>query len=113
MAIDVPHTWLWAFIGVAWVGAALHTAVAMRRYGRRAWVWFVISLFCTFVPAAIVSYVDYFRLVRKANADRGRARRARQCPHCGAQLTARDLRRAGDSYVCPNCRRPVDEPGDG
>jgi len=92
-----------------WVLMALHTSLAMRRYGRRWWVWFLISVFCSVIPAAIVSYIEYFRRLRQADRE-GLARRGRvQCPHCGAILDGSDLpgAEAGAGH-CPRCNGIID-----
>jgi len=54
-----------AMLVVLWLGVALHTALTMRRYGRRWWVWFIVSTFLTVVPAVVVSYVEHFRALRQ------------------------------------------------
>ncbi len=56
---------LLALIGAMWVLMALHTGLSMRRLGRRWWVWFAICLFCTAIPAAVVSYLDHLRQLRQ------------------------------------------------
>jgi len=109
--------WLWQLVvilAVVWTGAALHTALIMRRHGRRWWVWFAVSLFLTTIPAAVCSYVDYFRELRRQRQAGGGApdrEPPRRCRHCGAVLPdeqdapgapSREPRPAGQA-TCPNC----------
>jgi hypothetical protein len=98
MAAELRTYWL-VVLAAAWVAAALHASLSMRRYGRRWWVWFLISLFFTVIPAAVVSYVDYFRQ-RRRRADGAAPAR---CPHCGADLDETEARRVGGSRICGRC----------
>ena len=93
-----------AILVACWVGVALHRGLAMRRYGLRWWVWFVISVFCTVIPAVIVSYREEARLVRESHDESARARREGECPHCGATLTRRDIRRMEGIQRCARCK---------
>ena len=113
MALQMPPTWMLVAFLAAWVGIALHAGLNVRRYGRRWWVWFLVSLFFTVLPATIVAYLDYFRQLRRANARAAGARRGGPCPNCGTRLTPRDVRRVDGRDVCPNCRNPLpdDRPG--
>jgi len=54
-----------AMLIVLWLGIALHTGLTMRRYGRRWWVWFILSAFLTVIPAVVVSYLEHFRALRR------------------------------------------------
>ena len=96
-------------VAVAWVGIALHTGLAMRRYGRRWWVWFLISVCFTVVPATVVSYVEYFRQLRRHRAEQARLSGRVRCPHCRAVLTGDELRQAGGRAVCPRCNMVIDD----
>ena len=107
MAWQMPPTWMLVVFLVAWVALALHAGLGVRRYGRRWWVWFLVSLFLTVLPAAIVTYVDHYRLLRRANDRMARARRGGLCPSCGVRLTPRDVRRVDGQNICPNCREPL------
>ena len=82
-----------AMLVVLWLSVALHTGLTMRRYGRRWWVWFIVSTFLTVVPAVVVSYVEHFH-ANDAN---------RSGPGFGStdyMPIARALREAGyDGYV--------------
>ena len=102
MAVRIPAVWFWGIVAAAWIGAAVHTGLAMRRYGRRWWAWVLISLCFSVLPAAIVSYVDYFRQLRR-HRQAGGARRVTRCPHCGAVLACEQVRRVGGHDVCPRC----------
>ncbi len=94
----------WILAAVFWCGAALNRGLAMRRYRRRWWVWFLVSVFCTVIPAVILSYREEARLVRGAHDQRARARTDGPCPHCGARLTRRDIRRIEGRQTCPRCK---------
>ena len=102
MAVQVRLVWVLGIMALAWVAAAAHTALAMRRYGRRAWVWFLICLFLSVLPAAVVSYVDYFRQLGRYRAQQG-LRRVVRCHHCGAVVRREELRLVGGHDVCPRC----------
>jgi len=103
--------WSWekaptlALLAVLWVALALHAAIGLRRYGRRWWVWFIISVFLTVIPATIVSYIEYFRRRQRELSAAG-VKHVR-CRHCGAVLAERDLVRAGGNAVCPNCQMVI------
>jgi len=109
-------------LAAMWVGAALHTSLAMRRYGRRWWLWFVLSLLLTVVPAAVVAHVDFFRELRRQQrlaATGGDG--VRRCRHCGAVLTdgGAHTGRSGSSgpdptdeaapAVCPHCGMALED----
>ncbi|HET6427862.1 MAG TPA: hypothetical protein VFJ30_05605 [Phycisphaerae bacterium] len=101
------------YVGIllaGWVAMALHTALAMRRRGRRWWLWLLISVAFSVIPAAIVSYVDYFRQLRRADRTGAAGDRWLQCPHCGAVLRRSDLpgAEAGAGH-CPRCNGIIDE----
>ena len=101
-----------------WLALALHTGLSMRRYGRRWWVWFLISAFFSVIPATIMSYVEYFRALdrqrgRSAGGQGGRggqpAGRRRRCEHCGELIGPDDLIRRGGAALCPRCKLPVSQ----
>lgn len=101
------HGVLFGTLALLWVGIALHAGLSMRRYGRRWWVWFVVSVFFTLIPAAIVSCVEYSRELRRHREDQAAGARYLQCPHCRAVLSRRDLRHAGGNALCPNCNMVI------
>ena len=96
----MPLPWLIGILAAGWVFAALHTAASMRRYGRRFWVWLVICLLCSIIPAAVVSYIDHFRQMRREH--REIAAPPRRCPHCGALITGPG-REVGGERICDDC----------
>jgi len=90
---------LLAIAALMWVALALHTSLTMRRYGRRWWVWFIVSVFLTVLPAAVVSYVEYFRRTRQTPL-------RPRCDRCGAALAGSATDRDGED-VCPHCGATV------
>ncbi len=99
-----------AILLLLWVAMALHTALAMRRHGRRWWVWFPICAFCSIVPAVIVSCADHFRQHRPPNRQAAAGEGPRQCPHCHTMLNPPG--EAGPEAApprCPNCNGPIDD----
>jgi hypothetical protein len=123
MHLTMPLPWgTVALLGAVWVLLAGHTAVSMARYGRRGWVWFLITLVLTPVPAAVVSCADWFVSLRRrqvsqragdiedeAPAGDAGDRPVRRCRHCGAVLAGQVGKRIGGRLLCPNCRLPVEE----
>ena len=106
VAWEIPTSdWWLAVLALVWVGVAAHTGWWMRRYNRRWWVWFLISLCATPVPAAIVSCWEYFRQLRRRRQGPPPAR----CPHCGSELTGGDVRRVGGHSICPDCNMVLDD----
>ena len=122
MSAAIPWSWpLVVSLAVVWVVVALHAALAMRRFRRRWWVWFVLSVFLTVIPAVVCSYVEYFRELRRRRrafeAGSRRPRRdapgrdsvqpgaARRCRHCGALLTG-----AADDAASPASQAAPDKP---
>jgi len=97
-----------ALLGAMWVALALHTALGMRRNGRRWWVWFIVSVLLTVIPAAVVSYMDYFAQLRRQR-DRAAGGESRRCPHCAAELTDRDVRRVGGKLICARCGMVIED----
>ena len=95
-----------ALAGV-WVLAALITAVGMRSGGRRFWVWFAVSLFCSVIPGTIVAHVDCLRALRRQRT--AAAGDGRRCRHCGRLLPETGLERAGAQAICPTCGMVVEE----
>ena len=121
MSAAIPWSWpLVVSLAVVWVVVALHAALAMRRFRRRWWVWFALSVFLTVIPAVVCSYVEYFReLRRRRRASEAGSRRpqrdapgrdsvqpgARRCRHCAALLTG-----AADDAASPASQAAPDKP---
>jgi len=108
-ALDILlRYWPWiAAMAAGWAGIALHTGLSMRRYGRRWWVWFIISLLFSAIPAVIVSHVEYYRQLGRTG--RGSDESPLRCPHCRGELTRADMLSAGGSDVCPNCKMIIED----
>jgi len=104
--------WRVGLLAAVWVAAAVHTGVAMRRYGRRWWVWMLISLAFSPLPAAVVAYFDFFRRLRASRraaaraTDEGRPGHLR-CPHCGAVILPAEITRVAGRDACPRCRMVI------
>jgi predicted RNA-binding Zn-ribbon protein involved in translation (DUF1610 family) len=108
-ALAPPYGLSWTFwilAALIWVGAAVHSAASMRRTGRSFWLWLVIGVFLSVVPAAAVSTMDYVK-ARRAHHERAAAGPAR-CPHCGEMLTARNVRHVGGNRICAGCGLTID-----
>ncbi len=93
-------------LAAAWIAAAIHTSLTMRRYGRRFWVWLAICVLLSVIPAVVVSYVEYFRRLREHRS--GLASAPRRCPHCGSLLSGA-TRQVGGEEICDNCGMVVGE----
>jgi hypothetical protein len=94
-------------LGLLWVGIALHASLSLRRYGRRWWVWFILSVFFTLLPAAVVSCVEYSRALRRQRQEDAARAGYLRCPHCRAVLNRQDLPRAGGNALCPHCNMVI------
>ena len=97
----IPWPWFIGVFAVAWTASALHCGLSMRRHGRRWWVWFLISLLGSMIPAVIVSHVDYFRELRRRR--HGPAAGAERCRHCGQPLTGTNVRHVAGQTICAAC----------
>ncbi len=120
MTAAIPWSWpLIALLAAAYVLVALHAGLSMRRYGRRWWLWFVLSVLLTVIPAVVCSYVEYFRQVRRQReALHPPAGGVGRCRHCGAVLTGEPGRSAAATVPtggapgqpkCPRCGMPAEE----
>ena len=121
---DALPRWLFlTLIALLWVAVALRTGISMRAGGRRWWVWFLVSLVCTAIPAAVVAWADYLRqrrLYRRAMR-RGSDEPAevpaaqdlpddvpaRRCEHCQLLLEGIELPRVAGRDICPRCSLPL------
>lgn len=100
----------WIVLAFLWVAAGFNAGWSLRRSGRRWWLWFIISVLFSVIPAAVVAYVDYFRQLARYRAQKRLvAMGAPRCPHCGRPMSPRDLRRAGGQAVCPHCGMTFDD----
>ncbi len=91
-------------LAAVWTMAALHTGLSMRRSGRRWWVWLLISLVLTVIPAVVMSYVDYFRQ-RRGEREGGIS----ECRHCGELMVPRNLRRVAGQTICAACGMVIEQ----
>ena len=119
----LPRWLIVTLIALLWVAVALRTGVSMRASGRRWWVWFVVSLLFTAIPAAVVAWADYLRqrrLFREAVHDAmdedGEAPDApdslgdvpaRRCEHCHLLLEGIELPHVAGRDMCPRCSLPL------
>jgi hypothetical protein len=115
--------WNWIILALIWVAMAFHTGLSMRRLGRRWWVWAVITLLASPVPAAIISFVDYRRALRRRRRQEPEPMEElpvqeeppeqdestlRRCRHCRAVLTG-PLEQAGGKGVCLRCGMVIEQ----
>ncbi|MBI5723064.1 MAG: hypothetical protein HZA50_03820 [Planctomycetes bacterium] len=57
--------WIIIPLAAIYVWTCFRIGLTASQYGRRLWVWFLISLCFTAIPAAIFLWIDYFRLRRR------------------------------------------------
>ena len=92
-----------ALVAVMYVVMCARVAARMTKIGRSGVKWFLISLFCTAIPAAIVLK----RYVREARAAAlGDDRPTGRCRHCGAVL---GTVAPGAPSTCPECGMALNE----
>ena len=98
----------WVILAVLWIGAALHMGATMRSIGRRWWVWFLLSLFVSVLPATIVYYVDWFGNFRRqqllAQAGRRRTPGRQAQPDAAAPLPDAQADEAADAEGAGSAR---------
>jgi DNA-directed RNA polymerase subunit RPC12/RpoP len=116
-------------------GAAFYLATCVRmayhmaRTGRSFWLWLVITIFATSIPATAVLFRDRSRALGQqlrtpersgsprspgiqvpghqgdeVDADVDRAVR---CGQCGRRLAAAEIDRTGPVPTCPHCHLPI------
>lgn len=100
-------TFVYGILALLWVLLALQTALAMRRLNRRWWVWLLVSLLASAIPAAIVAVADQVRRLQAQR--RGQRQSAARCPHCGASLGAGRRHRVAGRMECPSCKMLLDD----
>ncbi len=113
----------------ALVVSAVRISMMAPRYNRRRWVWFVISLFFTAIPATIVFWHDYYRSISGRETLPSLNRRLRKnrssqphaptdrCPHCGEILTPDAVLQSDNApeidrtviKKCPHCNMNLDK----
>lgn len=99
-----------------YLALALHTAISMGRYGRRWWLWFILSVLFTPLPAAVVSCVDYVRKLLERQRSLYQVEppedqlpdAVRRCPHCRTVLAGAKPRAVAGKSVCPKCGMALD-----
>lgn len=65
MTTDIWTPWIIIPLAAVYIWTCFRIGMTASQYGRRLWVWFMISLFFTAIPAAIFLWFDYFRLKRQ------------------------------------------------
>ena len=109
-----------AALGTAYVVTCFRVARWAKLTGRSPVRWFLITLFCTALPAAIVHHISAIRgsVSRVGSEDKngGSVREndasiSSLCPHCGAHTDVGDLGReeSRGQPVCPNCGMVLNE----
>ena len=92
-----------ALVGAMYVMMCFRVAARMASIGRSRAKWFLISLLCTAIPAAMVLR----RHLREAHTGgRGDDRPTGRCRHCGAIL---DTIPKGVPTVCGECGMALNE----
>ncbi len=100
--------------------ACLRVSRWARATGRRPVLWFLIALFCTALPAAVIQHIDAVRASgRRTTPKAGRADAASRenssapalCPHCGvrAEVGGPSANEPDRPPVCPNCGMLLEE----
>ena len=113
----LPRWLVLTLIALLWVAVALRTGLSMRGSGRRWWVWFVVSLLFTAIPAAVVAWADYLRQRRtcrqavQGGSDEEGDAQARRCEHCHLLLEGMELPRVAGRDMCPRCSLPLSPEG--
>jgi hypothetical protein len=115
----LPRWLVLTLVAVLWVVVALRTGLSMRGSGRRWWVWFLVSLVFTAIPAAVVAWADYLRQ-RRAFCQAGQDEpseeddepppgdaQARRCEHCHLLLEGMELPHVAGRDTCPRCSLPL------
>jgi hypothetical protein len=104
-------TYLFACFRVSrWAGAT----------GRRPVLWFLIALFCTALPAAVIRHIDAIRASGRRTRPKGQRTDATSresspapalCPHCGlrAEVGGPSADEPDVPPVCPNCGMLLEE----
>lgn len=106
----------WVLIA-ALVGMYLFACFRVSRWagatGRRPVLWFLIALFCTALPAAVIRCIDAIRAsgrrtTPKAGRTDAKSRESSSapvpCPHCGVRSeVGASADESNGSPVCPNC----------
>jgi len=80
----------------------------MARTGRNFWLWLVISVFLTSIPATIVLMYDQMRRLSPRRVARGGAAPIR-CTHCGGVIEPAEADEPDGVALCPHCHLPIDE----
>ncbi len=94
----VIHWILLALLVVLYVLSCIRVASRMGAIGKNPALWFLITLFLTFLPALIV-----LRRRSAAATATGMFSEAERCRHCSEVLTG------SDAYAdrCPACKMPL------
>ncbi len=97
------------------------SAWAMRRSGRSFWMWLVITICTTSIPAAMVMMRDHRRGYCPADlqdedapapaddSDSDDGGETVTCQKCGRTMRRSELRRISGKPKCPHCGRKFDK----
>lgn len=91
----------------------IRVALAMRRSGRNAVLWFFLTLCLTAIPAMVVLWLDSYKALNAKRTGGGKSRPRNQaaaqrpsavgqCPHCGCLLDDQAI-----GAKCPNCGKKL------
>lgn len=110
-----PYQWtLLVLLGACYLAICLRTAMRMAHTGRNLCKWFIISVFCTSIPAAAVLLREQMRGLRRRPDGRRPAREPPdgplvRCQQCGKRIRRADLDTIDGIVKCPYCGLPIDE----
>lgn len=112
-AFEVP---LWQKLVALWlllnVVVAIRAALRARRYGRRPWLWFIITMIFSAIPEAFLALRHKFGWLIRGEPPPPRAEdrpATVRCPHCGDLFSTAELPEEMPEAVCPRCRLVISE----
>ncbi|MFA6133108.1 MAG: hypothetical protein WC869_03710 [Phycisphaerae bacterium] len=115
-----PQWFYIALLAAAYLATCLSAAMQMGRIGRSRARWFLITVFCTAIPAAVVLLRHHLAQAGKeqgpeaapqprAGSDAPAAPAGRACPHCGLLPLPGESAPPGPVKTCPRCKMIIRE----
>jgi len=111
-ALSTQQTVIIGLLIVCYLAVCLRTALRMARTGRSLWLWLLITVFLTSIPATVVLMREQFRAVgrgRRGPADEPRHERPFRCRHCRKLVRPADVDHSSGVAACPHCGLALDE----